>query len=90
MTPGNRAAAVVAGINIIVFATIATLAHREKLHKKRHNQIENVTDRSSSHDSLSLNKEAEEEVREISERKPSVAGSLAGVKAEEIVTTVGH
>ena len=39
VTPGNRAAAVVAGFNIIVFTTIALLAHREKLAKKRNNQL---------------------------------------------------
>jgi ACS family pantothenate transporter-like MFS transporter len=35
VTPGNRAAAVVAGINVIVFMAITALAHREKLQKKR-------------------------------------------------------
>ena len=39
VTPGNRAAAVVAGFNVIVFSTIAILAHREKLQKKRNNQL---------------------------------------------------
>ncbi|KAL6249511.1 hypothetical protein RBB50_003364 [Rhinocladiella similis] len=40
VTAGNRAAAVVAGFNIIVFATIAVLAHREKIRKKRNGQLE--------------------------------------------------
>jgi ACS family pantothenate transporter-like MFS transporter len=39
VTPGNRAAAVVAGFNVIVFGTITLLAHREKLAKKRKNQL---------------------------------------------------
>ncbi|KAF2499872.1 putative pantothenate transporter liz1 [Lophium mytilinum] len=39
VTPGNRAAAVVAGFNIIVFTTIAFLAHREKLARKRKHQL---------------------------------------------------
>ncbi|OIW22625.1 putative pantothenate transporter liz1 [Coniochaeta ligniaria NRRL 30616] len=39
VTPGNRAAAVVGGFNVIVFSTIAFLAHREKLQKKRNNQL---------------------------------------------------
>jgi ACS family pantothenate transporter-like MFS transporter len=38
VTHGNRAAAVVAGFNIVVFSTIALLAHRERLTKKRKNQ----------------------------------------------------
>lgn len=46
VTPGNRAAAVVAGINIIVFSTIALLAHREKLAKKRNNQVPEILDSS--------------------------------------------
>lgn len=41
VTPGNRAAAVVGGFNVIVFATIAVLAHREKLQKKRNHRLEN-------------------------------------------------
>jgi MFS transporter, ACS family, pantothenate transporter len=40
VTPGNRAAAVVAGFNVIVFSLIAYLALREKLQKKRNNQVE--------------------------------------------------
>lgn len=40
VTPGNRAAAVVAGLNVIVFSTIAVLAHREKLQKKRAGKLE--------------------------------------------------
>ena len=39
VTPGNRAAAVIAGLNIIVFSAIAILAHREKVAKKRNNQV---------------------------------------------------
>ncbi|KAB5547251.1 putative pantothenate transporter liz1 [Coniochaeta sp. 2T2.1] len=39
VTPGNRAAAVVGGFNVIVFSTIAFLAHREKMQKKRNNQL---------------------------------------------------
>jgi ACS family pantothenate transporter-like MFS transporter len=35
VTPGNRGAAVVAGLNIIVFTTIGLLAHRERKEKKR-------------------------------------------------------
>ncbi|KAI1613227.1 putative pantothenate transporter liz1 [Exophiala viscosa] len=39
VTAGNRAAAVVAGFNVIVFATIAVLAHREKLQKKQNHEL---------------------------------------------------
>ena len=46
VTPGNRAAAVVAGLNVIVFSAIAYLAHREKLQKKRNNQLANVSSES--------------------------------------------
>jgi ACS family pantothenate transporter-like MFS transporter len=35
VTPGNRGAAVVAGINVLIFTLITYLAHREKLQKKR-------------------------------------------------------
>lgn len=35
VTSGNRAAAVVAGLNIIIFSSIAFLARNEKLAKKR-------------------------------------------------------
>jgi ACS family pantothenate transporter-like MFS transporter len=38
VTAGNRAAAVIAGVNIIVFSTIAFLSHKEKLAKARNNQ----------------------------------------------------
>ncbi|KAB5560044.1 putative pantothenate transporter liz1 [Coniochaeta sp. 2T2.1] len=38
-TPGNKAAAVVGGFNVIVFSTIAFLAHREKMQRKRNNQL---------------------------------------------------
>ncbi|KAF8867029.1 putative pantothenate transporter liz1 [Acephala macrosclerotiorum] len=34
VTPSNRAAAVVAGLNVIVFTIITVLAHREKLQKR--------------------------------------------------------
>jgi ACS family pantothenate transporter-like MFS transporter len=40
VTPGNRAAAVVAGLNVIVFVAIAVLAHREKMQQKRAGQLE--------------------------------------------------
>ncbi|OAP54784.1 hypothetical protein AYL99_11232 [Fonsecaea erecta] len=40
VTPGNRAAAVVAGFNVIIFGVIAVLAHREKKQKKRNGQLE--------------------------------------------------
>ncbi|OAK94215.1 putative pantothenate transporter liz1 [Phaeosphaeriaceae sp. SRC1lsM3a] len=40
----NRAAAVVASFNIIVFSTIAILAHREKLAKKRNNALPPASD----------------------------------------------
>jgi len=40
VTPGNRAAAVVAGFNVVVFIAIAVLAHREKLQKKRAGGVE--------------------------------------------------
>jgi len=39
VTPGNRAAAVVAGLNVIVFVLITYLAHREKLQKKRNGEL---------------------------------------------------
>ncbi|KAH7093496.1 putative pantothenate transporter liz1 [Paraphoma chrysanthemicola] len=42
VTPGNRAAAVVAGFNIIVFTTIALLAHKEKLARKKNNQAASI------------------------------------------------
>ncbi|KAF2444153.1 putative pantothenate transporter liz1 [Karstenula rhodostoma CBS 690.94] len=44
VTPGNRAAAAVAGLNIIVFSAIALLAHREKLARKRNNQVPDILD----------------------------------------------
>ncbi|KAG0652965.1 Pantothenate transporter liz1 [Hyphodiscus hymeniophilus] len=37
---GNRAAAVVAGLNVIVFIIITVLAHREKLQKKRNHGLD--------------------------------------------------
>jgi ACS family pantothenate transporter-like MFS transporter len=39
VTPGNRAAAVVGGLNVIVFTIIGVLAHREKIQKKRDGQL---------------------------------------------------
>ena len=39
VTAGNRAAAVIAGFNIIIFSTIAFLAHREKKARKRNNEL---------------------------------------------------
>ncbi|EPE33309.1 MFS general substrate transporter [Glarea lozoyensis ATCC 20868] len=39
VTPGNRGAAVVAGLNVLVFSLITYLAHREKLQKKRNGQL---------------------------------------------------
>ncbi|TAQ86071.1 hypothetical protein B7494_g5617 [Chlorociboria aeruginascens] len=39
VTPGNRAAAVVGGITVIVFIVIAVLAHREKKQKKRDGEL---------------------------------------------------
>ncbi|KAL2414699.1 Pantothenate transporter liz1 [Exophiala dermatitidis] len=40
VTPGNRAAAVMAGFNVLVFSTIAVLAHCEKMKKKRQGQLQ--------------------------------------------------
>src|SRR6188768_3928341 len=39
VTAGNRGAAVVAGLNVIVFTLIAVLAHREKMQKKRNGEL---------------------------------------------------
>ncbi|KAH8586080.1 putative pantothenate transporter liz1 [Bisporella sp. PMI_857] len=39
VTPGNRGAAVVAGLTVIVFTIIAVLAHREKIQKKRNGEL---------------------------------------------------
>ena len=44
VTHGNRAAAVIAGVNIIIFTTIAFLAHKEKLARKRNNAIASTQD----------------------------------------------
>lgn len=44
VTPGNRAAAVVAGLNVIVFTLITVLAHREKLKKKRDGELKPGSD----------------------------------------------
>lgn len=41
MTPGNRAAAVIAGFNVIVFTAIFLLDRREKLQKKRNGELDN-------------------------------------------------
>ena len=46
VTPGFRGAAVVAGINIVVFSTIAFLAHKEKLAKKRESHVSAASDTS--------------------------------------------
>jgi ACS family pantothenate transporter-like MFS transporter len=48
VTPGFRGAAVVAGVNIVVFSTIAFLAHKEKLATKRESHLSNVSDTSES------------------------------------------
>ena len=39
VTPGNRAAAVVGGFNVIVFTIIAILDHREKKQKRRNGEL---------------------------------------------------
>ena len=52
VTPGNRAAAVVAGLNLIVFTAIAVLSHRERKQLKRSGQV-NLT--SASSDSAEFN-----------------------------------
>ena len=39
VTPGNRAAAVVAGFNVIVFIVIIVLAHKEKQQKRRNHEL---------------------------------------------------
>jgi ACS family pantothenate transporter-like MFS transporter len=39
VTAGNRAAAVIAGFNILIFSTIAFLAHRERQAKKRNHEL---------------------------------------------------
>ena len=39
VTPGNRAAAVVAGLTVIVFILITVLDHREKIQKKRAGEL---------------------------------------------------
>ncbi len=39
VTAGNRAAAVIAGLNVIIFTVITLLAHREKIQKKRDGQL---------------------------------------------------
>ncbi|KAH6665184.1 putative pantothenate transporter liz1 [Halenospora varia] len=40
VTPGNRGAAVVAGINVLIFTLITFLAHKEKVQKKRNGELE--------------------------------------------------
>ena len=42
VTPGNTAAAVVGGLNVIVFTVIAVLAHREKKQTKRNRESQAV------------------------------------------------
>ena len=44
VTRGNRAAAVVASFNIIIFTTITFLGHREKLARKQKNQLSATSD----------------------------------------------
>ena len=61
VTPGNRAAAVVAGLNVIVFTVITVLAHREKLQKKRNHEL-NPTARLTESSSPSVNGENEKRV----------------------------
>jgi ACS family pantothenate transporter-like MFS transporter len=57
VTPGNRAAAVIAGLNIVIFTTIAVLARREKRIKVRKEIVpvepDNASDRSSKVDDVS-------------------------------------
>ena len=48
VTPGNRGAAVIAGLNVIIFTVIALLAHREKKQKKRQGQLTPSSDLSDS------------------------------------------
>jgi ACS family pantothenate transporter-like MFS transporter len=43
VTPGNRAAAVVGGLNVIVFIIIAVLDHREKIQKKRDGELNSAS-----------------------------------------------
>jgi ACS family pantothenate transporter-like MFS transporter len=51
VTPGNRAAAVIASFNIVIFTTIAVLARREKRIKARSELVpvepDNASDKSS-------------------------------------------
>ncbi|KAF2658327.1 putative pantothenate transporter liz1 [Lophiostoma macrostomum CBS 122681] len=44
VTAGNKAAAVIAGFNILIFSTIAFLGHREKQIKKRNHELPGPTD----------------------------------------------
>ncbi|KAK0109452.1 hypothetical protein ONS95_002145 [Cadophora gregata] len=46
VTRENRAAAVLAGLNIIVYTIIAVLAHREKLQKKRNGELQSASQNS--------------------------------------------
>jgi ACS family pantothenate transporter-like MFS transporter len=39
VTSGNRAAAVIAGFNIVIFSTIAFLAHKERRAKSHNNNL---------------------------------------------------
>lgn len=43
VTPGNRGAAVVAGLNVIIFTTIFLLARRERLQQKRSGELDNAS-----------------------------------------------
>ncbi|KAK5065087.1 hypothetical protein LTR84_000923 [Exophiala bonariae] len=43
VTPGNRGAAVVAGLNVIIFTTIFLLDRREKLQKKRSGELNDAS-----------------------------------------------
>ena len=55
VTPGNRGAAVVTGLNVIVFSTIAILAHREKKRKAGNTGVEAGTPVEESSTPSSLN-----------------------------------
>lgn len=48
VTPGNRGAAVVAGLNVIVFTIIAVLANKEKKQKKRNGELKSLSNASDS------------------------------------------
>jgi len=67
VTPGNRAAAVVGGFNVIVFTIIGVLAHREKIQKKRDGQL-NPASATSDLESRSINKGDEKKVPLVDEK----------------------